>query len=52
MYARELTDTVLRDEIELVADLVVGAAAASAHHDECQIDDLLGIRPCSQRATA
>lgn len=52
MYARELTDTVLRDEIELVADLVVAAAAASAHLDDCQIDELLGVRPCSQRATA
>ena len=52
MYARELPDTVLRDEIELVADLVVAAATASAHLDDCQIDELLGIRPCSQRATA
>ena len=51
-YARELTDTVLRDEIELVADLVVAAAAASAHRDYCQIDERLTVCPRSQRATA
>lgn len=43
MYARELTDTVLRDEIELVADLVVVASSSPSRLSEAEIDEVLGL---------
>lgn len=43
-YGLDLTDTVLRDEIELVADLVVAAAGCSGRMSESQIDEALGLR--------
>jgi heterodisulfide reductase subunit A-like polyferredoxin len=43
-FGTDLTDTVLRDEIELVADLVVAAAGFSGRMSETQIDEALGLR--------
>lgn len=42
-YTRELTDTALRDEIELVAELVVVASASHSRLSESEIDELLGL---------
>ena len=42
-YTRDLTDTALRDEIELVADLVVAASASTCRMSEAQIDEALGL---------
>ena len=42
-YTRDLTDTALRDEIELVADLVVAASASTCRMSETQIDEALGL---------
>jgi heterodisulfide reductase subunit A-like polyferredoxin len=44
-YAPDLTDTTLREEIELVADLVVAAAGCSGRMNESQIDEVLGLCP-------
>lgn len=44
-YAPDLTDTALRDEIELIADLVVAAAGCSGRMSESQIDEALGLCP-------
>ena len=43
-YGLDLTGHVLRDEIELVADLVVAAAGCSGRMSESQIDEALGLR--------
>jgi hypothetical protein len=45
-YTRELTDTVLHEEIELVADLVVAASACGGRLSEAQIDEALGLGGC------
>lgn len=50
-YTRELTDTALRDEIELVADLVVAASTNADRMTEAQIDEILGLA-CTQRISA
>lgn len=42
-YAPDLTDTALRDEIELVAELVVAAAGCSGRMSESQLDEILGL---------
>lgn len=42
-YTRELTDTALRDEIELVAELVVVASASHSRLSEAEIDEVLGL---------
>ena len=42
-YSRELTDTALRDEIELVAEFVVVASASPSRLSEAEIDALLGL---------
>jgi hypothetical protein len=41
--AEELVDITLQDEIELVGDLVVAAAASAEHMSEDDIDRVLGI---------
>ncbi len=41
--AEELVDITLQDEIELVGDLVVAAAASADHMSEDDIDRVLGI---------
>jgi len=43
--SEELVDVTLQDEIELVGDLVVAAAASSDHMSEDDIDRVLGIEP-------
>jgi hypothetical protein len=42
-YTRDLTDSALHDEIELVADLVVAASDSSGRMSEAQIDEALGL---------
>lgn len=39
----DLLDETLRDEIELVSDLVVAASATSRHFTAAEIDELLGV---------
>ena len=48
-YLDELVDVALRDEIELVSDLVVAASGTSRHFTEDEIDRLLGL-PCAGRS--
>ncbi len=43
--SEELVDVTLQDEIELVGDLVVAAAASSEHMSEDDIDRALGLKP-------
>ena len=50
MYSRELTDTALREEIELVADLVVAASACGGRMTEHQIDEALGLKGCTRQS--
>ena len=40
----ELTDVTLRDEIELVADLVVAAAGCVGRMSQSEVDEILGVR--------
>jgi hypothetical protein len=42
-FPRDLTDTALRDEIELVAELVVVASSTTARLSEAEIDAILGL---------
>ena len=42
-FPRELTDTALRDEIELVAELVVMASATPDRLSDAEIDEILGL---------
>lgn len=42
-FTRELTDTALRDEIELVADLVVAASDSTCRMSDAEIDAALGL---------
>lgn len=42
-YTRELTDTALREEIELIADLVVAASDCAGRLSDAQIDEALGL---------
>ena len=39
----DLTDEALRDEIELVAELVVAASASSGPMPQEQVDSILGV---------
>lgn len=41
--SEELVDVTLQDEIELVGDLVVAAAASTDHMSEDDIDKVLGV---------
>jgi hypothetical protein len=41
----DLLDPALRDEIELVSDLVVAASAATRHFTPAEVDALLGLVP-------
>ena len=41
----DLLDVALRDEIELVSDLVVAASGVSRHFTQAEVDELLGIAP-------
>lgn len=41
----DLLDVDLRDEIELVSDLVVAASSSPRHLTTEEIDTLLGLRP-------
>ncbi len=41
---RELTDEALRQEIELVGELVVAATMCSGRMGQDQVDELLGVR--------
>ncbi len=41
---RDLTDEALRQEIELVGDLVVAATACSGRMCQEDVDELLGVR--------
>lgn len=41
--ARDLLDTDLRDEIELVSDLVVAASGSDRHFTREEVDSLLGL---------
>ena len=41
----DLLDVALRDEIELVSDLVVAASSMSRHFTPAEVDELLGIVP-------
>lgn len=43
--SRDLVDVALRDEIELVSDLVVAASSTSRHFTPDEIDVLLGVQP-------
>ena len=42
--SEELVDVTLQDEIELVGDLVVAAAASADHMSEDDIDKILGVK--------
>lgn len=42
--AKDLLDTDLRDEIELVSDLVVAASSTDRHFTPDEVDVLLGLR--------
>lgn len=43
----DLLDVALRDEIELVSDLVVAASATTRHFTRDEVDQLLGVtHPC------
>jgi hypothetical protein len=39
----DLLDVALRDEIELVSDLVVAASSSPRHFTQAEVDALLGI---------
>jgi hypothetical protein len=39
----DLLDVALRDEIELVSDLVVAASGSERHFTQAEIDELLGL---------
>jgi hypothetical protein len=41
----DLLDVALRDEIELVSDLVIAASSSPRHFTDEEIDALLGLRP-------
>lgn len=43
--SRDLIDVDLRDEIELVSDLVVAASSTSRHFTPDEVDVLLGVQP-------
>jgi hypothetical protein len=42
---RDLLDVALRDEIELMSDLLVAASSSPRHFTPEEVDALLGIRP-------
>ena len=39
----DLVDVALRDEIELVSDLVVAASSSERHFTQSEVDTLLGV---------
>jgi hypothetical protein len=41
----DLLDVALRDEIELVSDLVVAASGMTRHFTATEVDELLGVAP-------
>ncbi|MEO6996972.1 MAG: hypothetical protein ABI112_02720 [Terracoccus sp.] len=41
----DLLDVTLRDEIELVSDLVVAASSSHRHFTPDEVDELLGVAP-------
>jgi hypothetical protein len=41
---RDLTDEALREEIELVGELVVAATASTGRMGQAEVDQLLGVR--------
>lgn len=41
----DLLDVTLRDEIELVSDLVVAASSSPRHFTPDEVDELLGVAP-------
>jgi hypothetical protein len=43
LYASELTDVALREEIELIGALVVAASAAGGRMGTSEIDVVLGV---------
>lgn len=43
----DLLDVTLRDEIELVSDLVVAASSSPRHFTPDEVDELLGVIPAS-----
>ncbi|HET6693400.1 MAG TPA: hypothetical protein VFG97_03785 [Pedococcus sp.] len=45
LVGTDLTDGALKDEIELVGDLVVAASASEGPLSEAEIDEVLGIAP-------
>ncbi len=50
----DLLDVALRDEIELVSDLVVAASGSPRHFTPAEVDELLGIGEdaCADAASA
>lgn len=50
--ARDLLDAALRDEIELVSDLVVAASASERHFTPDEVDALLGLSRHDRPASA
>lgn len=48
----DLTDEALRDEIELVASLVVAATDCHGRMDRAELDSLLGVKACPSHASA
>jgi hypothetical protein len=50
----DLLDVALRDEIELVSDLVVAASGSPRHFTQAEVDELLGIGEdaCADAPTA
>lgn len=47
---RDLLDVDLRDEIELMSDLLVAASSSPRHFTADEVDALLGIRPRRTRS--
>jgi hypothetical protein len=47
----DLLDVALRDEIELVSDLVVAASSSPRHFTPAEVDALLGIGAASTGST-
>ncbi|OFE15890.1 hypothetical protein BA895_05115 [Humibacillus sp. DSM 29435] len=43
----DLLDVTLRDEIELVSDLVVAASSSPRHFTPDEVDELLGVAPAA-----
>jgi hypothetical protein len=48
----DLLDVALRDEIELVSDLVVAASGVTRHFTAAEVDELLGVAPAPDPSQA